>query len=148
MTNERTGKREVHILLVEDNPADVELLRRALIHAKLDCRLTVLDDGAQALAFVRGLESETDGQTPDLAILDLNLPKNDGLDVLQAMRTSPCCGTIPVAILSSSPSARERTRIEQYGIVQFITKPADLDEFLGIGDTLKQLLASRRGAIG
>jgi CheY-like chemotaxis protein len=134
------AQRRAHILLIEDNPADVELLRRALASAQLDCELTLLEDGAEALAFLRRLETEPDERSPDLTVLDLNLPKNDGIEVLQAMRASPVFGSAPVAILSSSASSRERAKIEQLGIGRYITKPADLDEFLSIGFILKELL--------
>jgi chemotaxis family two-component system response regulator Rcp1 len=131
---------KVRILIIEDNPADVELLRRALASAQLDCELMLLEDGAQALAFLRRLEAGTDERSPDLTVLDLNLPKNDGVEVLQAMRASRAFAAAPVAVLSSSASARERSRIEQFGIGRYITKPADLDEFLNIGFILKELL--------
>ena len=134
---------KVHILIIEDNPADVELLRRALASAQLDCELTLLEDGAEALAFLRRLETGTDERSPDLTVLDLNLPKNDGVEVLQAMRASRAFGAAPVAVLSSSASTRERARIEQFGIGRYITKPADLDEFLNIGFILKELLLER-----
>jgi DNA-binding response OmpR family regulator len=140
MTNE-PGEPKVRILLIEDNPADVELLRRALASAQLDCELILMEDGAQALAFLRRLEADANQPSPDLAVLDLNLPKNDGVEVLQAMRASRSFTTVPIAVLSSSASSRERTRIEQYGIGRYITKPADLDEFLRIGLTLKGLLS-------
>ena len=138
--NKWHGERRVHILLIEDNPADVELLRRALASAQLDCELTLMEDGAEALAFLRRLETEPDERSPDLTVLDLNLPKNDGVEVLQAMRASRVFGSAPVAILSSSASSRERAKIEQFGIGRYITKPADLDEFLSIGFILKELL--------
>jgi len=134
---------KVHILIIEDNPADVELLRRALASAQLDYELTLLEDGAEALAFLRRLQTDKDERSPDLTVLDLNLPKNDGVEVLQAMRANRAFGAAPVAVLSSSASTRERARIEQFGIGRYITKPADLDEFLNIGFILKELLMER-----
>jgi CheY-like chemotaxis protein len=140
MDNE-PGRRKVHILLIEDNPADVELLRRALRNAQLDCELTLLEDGGEALQFLHRLESDrAAGPTPDLTVLDLNLPKNDGVEVLQAMRASSVFGSAPIAILSSSFLPKERALIEQFGIGRYITKPADLDEYLRIGFILKDLL--------
>ena len=139
MTND--GQRKAHILLIEDNPADVELLRRAFLSAQLDCELTLLEDGAEALAFLRQQETEAGEPSLDLTILDLNLPKNDGVEVLQAMRASAKFAGVPIAILSSSAYLRERARIEPFGIGRYITKPADLDEFLNIGFIVKELLA-------
>jgi len=138
----QAGEHKFRILLIEDNPADVELLRRAFASAKLDCDLTLLEDGEEALAFLRRLETQADEPSPDLTVLDLNLPKNDGVEVLQAMRASPAFATMPVAVLSSSPFSRERARIEPYGVGRYITKPADLDEFLQIGFILKELLTT------
>ncbi len=135
-----TGKHRARILLVEDSSADVELLRRAMLAAKLDCELTILEDGAEALAFLQKVKSQPETLPPDLIILDLNLPKNDGVEVLQAMRSSGVLSQAHVAVLSSSPSFRERARIEHLGIDRYITKPADLDEFLRIGFILKELL--------
>ncbi len=139
--NQETGERKVRILLIEDNPADVDLLRRAFRSAQLEYELTLLEDGAEALAFVRRLETGGGEPTPDLAVVDLNLPKNDGVEVLEAMRGTSAFADVPVAVLSSAASSRERARIEPYGIGRYITKPPDLDEFLRIGFILKELLA-------
>jgi two-component system response regulator len=134
--------RKARILLIEDNPADVELLRRAFAAADLDCELMLLEDGAEALAFLRRAEGAGSETSPDLTVLDLNLPKIDGIEVLQAMRASNQFAGTPVAVLSSSASSKERSRIENLGITRYITKPADLDEFMNIGVVLKQLLAA------
>jgi CheY-like chemotaxis protein len=122
------------ILLIEDNPADVALLRLAFKSAQLDCELTVIEDGAEAMTYVRG------GRAPDLVVLDLNLPKNDGIEVLEVIRDAPQYAHVPVAILSSSSPARERAKLAPFAISRFITKPPDLDEFLQIGSTLKSVL--------
>ncbi len=133
-------ERKARILVIEDNPADVELLRLAFRCASLECELTLLEDGAEALAFVRRVEAAGSEAVPDLAVLDLNLPKNDGVEVLEALRGASAFADMPVAVLSSSASSRERNRIEQYRVGRYITKPPDLDEFLQIGFILKDLL--------
>ena len=138
---------KIQILLIEDNPADVELLRRSFVAAQLDCSLTVLEDGAEALAFVRRLEKQPGEPSPDLIVLDLNIPKNDGVEVLQALRASSAFAEVPVAVLSSSASPRDRAKIEQFRIGRYITKPADLDQFLRIGVILKELLKENGRAI-
>src|SRR5690242_10298272 len=111
--SEIPGKRKSHILVVEDNPADVGLLRLALKAAQVECDLTVLEDGAEALAFVRHRQNSGDS-VPHLIVLDLNLPKNGGLEVLEAIRANPAFSGMAVAILSSSSSPRERARIEEF----------------------------------
>jgi two-component system response regulator len=136
--------RKPHILLVEDNPGDVDLLRLAFANADLQCELMVLDDGGEALALVRQEGKYADLPTPDLAILDLNIPKNDGLEILGAMRANGVYANVPVAVFSSSSSPRERAAMESYRIRRFITKPSDLEEFMKIGSIVKDLLAEPR----
>lgn len=136
----QSGISKSRILLVEDNPGDVELLRLALKKAGLDCELTVLDDGAEALALVRQQGKYADAKVPHLAVLDLNVPKYDGIEILAAMRANPAYAEVRVAVLSSSSSPRERANIAQFQVSRFITKPLDLDEFLRIGVVLKELL--------
>ena len=132
---------KIRILLIEDNPTDVELFRRALSTAGLMFDLTVLEDGAEALDLLR--RSDSEGFLPDLVVLDLNLPKHDGVEVLQAMRATTRYTAVPVAILSSSSSPRERARIEPFRVSRYITKPPDLDQFMKIGFTVKELVAGK-----
>uniref|UniRef100_Q028L4 Response regulator receiver protein n=1 Tax=Solibacter usitatus (strain Ellin6076) TaxID=234267 RepID=Q028L4_SOLUE len=142
---EKSDAGKTLILLVEDNPADVGLFRLALKDAELDCDLTVLEDGAAALSLIRHSDTGAGARIPDLAVLDLNLPKNGGLEVLEAIRANSAFANMRVAILSSSSSPRERARIEEFGVDRFITKPLDLDGFLGIGSVLKDLLREGSG---
>ena len=137
---------ENRLLVVEDNPADVQLLRLALDHAGVECDLTVVEDGAAALAYVRAFESPGAAPTPDLVVLDLNLPKSGGIEILEAIRNTRALDHTAVAILTSSSSPRERQRIDSFGVDRFITKPLDLDAFLAIGAELKSLLTGRRAA--
>ena len=83
-------------------------------------------------------------RAPDLAILDLNLPRNDGIEVLQAMRASRLFADVTVAILSSSTSPRERERLDEFGIDRYIAKPADLAEFRQIGYAVRDLIEESR----
>lgn len=136
-----SGTSKARILLVEDNSGDVELLRLAIKKAELECELTVLDDGAEALALVRQQGKYVGTPAPDLAVLDLNVPKYDGVEILEAMRANPAFVDVRVAVLSSSSSPRERANIAKYRVSRYITKPLDLDEFLAIGKILRELLA-------
>lgn len=133
---------KARVLVVEDNPGDVELLRMALREAEIDCELTVIEDGGDALRYLLALGEHSDAPVPDVAILDLNVPKIDGLEILEAMRASPRSAQIPVAVLSSSSSLRDRAKMQSFGANLYITKPSDLDEYLRIGFQLKTLLAS------
>lgn len=132
--------RKAHILVIEDNPADVALLRLALDTAGLEYDLTVLDDGAAAIEFIRQNASALPISLPDLTILDLNLPKSDGFEVLQAMRADKSFACMPVAVLSSSSSPRDRSRMGKFFVRRYITKPADLEEFMKIGLIVKEML--------
>lgn len=128
------------ILLVEDNPADVYLLRMALTNAKLNFELNVIEDGALALDFVNRQGKDPSSRIPDLAVLDLNLPKIEGLEILQAMRSSLRFSEVPVVVTTSSSSEGERARSMRLGVEKFLTKPPDLERFLEMGTILKDIL--------
>jgi len=132
------------ILLVEDNAADTYLLRRALKDAGLNVELTVIEDGAEALAFVRHEGKYAARPIPDLAVLDLNLPKLGGATVLEAIRQNTDLCHVPVAIMTSSTGPREQVKAEELGDGRFITKPPDLEDFLKIGQVLKEMLERAR----
>lgn len=132
-----------HILLLEDNPADIYLLRQALVDAGVDFEMTVIENGADGLAFARRQGRYEGGFIPDLAVLDLNLPKGGGESVLAAMRQSKDLDRVPVVMMSSSAAPREQAKLKELGIEHFITKPLDLDAFLQIGYVLKEVLLKR-----
>jgi nitrogen-specific signal transduction histidine kinase len=124
--SDRSGDRKVRIVLVDDNPADVGLLRLALDNADLDCELIVIDDGAEALAFVRTQGQDARNSPPDLAVLDFNLPKSDGLQILKAMRENRAFTGVPVAVLSAGLSPRDMAKIQEFTLARYITKPSTL----------------------
>jgi chemotaxis family two-component system response regulator Rcp1 len=101
----------------------------------------VIDDGAEALAFFR---RGTDTPAPDLAIVDLNLPKHGGFEIIERMRSNPTFAEVPVVILSSSSSPSDRSKMEKCQIRGYIVKPADLEEFMRIGWQIRELLAASR----
>jgi chemotaxis family two-component system response regulator Rcp1 len=136
---------QFRILLIEDNESDVYLFKMALEEASLTFELTVLSDGAQALDFFRREGKYTENPLPDLAIMDLNLPKSDGAEVLEAVRQSEEFAKLLVVITSSSSSPYDRTRVEQFGVERYIRKPTDLEAFLQIGMVLKNILVESRG---
>jgi len=138
------GIRKFHILIVEDNPGDIYLLRRALEQAGVNCELTVIEDGGKAVTFVREYGQKPGSHAVDLAVLDLNLPKDDGVDILQTMRASPAFAHVPAVVLSSSSSPRDLEKVQESGVKRYLTKPEDLDQFLCLGETLKDLLAESR----
>lgn len=128
-----------HILIIEDNPADVELVRLALQSAGVDCELIVIDDGAEALAFVHQVGKYSTTPSPDLAIIDLNLPKHGGFEILEEMHAGRF-SELPILVLSSSSLLREHDTLAKFRVARFVTKPPDLEEFLRIGTIVKELL--------
>ncbi|MDX2152854.1 MAG: response regulator [Bryobacteraceae bacterium] len=130
--------RRTRVTVMEDNPGDIELLRMAIAGAHFDCEMTVVGDGGEAMARVQDWRSGR-VEPPDLLVLDLNLPKSEGLEILAAIRAERRLQGLPVAVLSSSSSQRDKQALEHLGIAAYLTKPADLDEYLDIGGVLKQL---------
>jgi CheY-like chemotaxis protein len=128
------------VFLVEDNAADVDLFRMALDDASVACDLVVFDDGSDLVDYILRPGQETDRPKPDLIILDLNLPKIGGLEVLQIIRQEPEYEKVNIAVMSSSPSIRERAKLGSFHICEFIAKPPDLDKYLEIGKTVRKLL--------
>jgi CheY-like chemotaxis protein len=126
-----------HIVLVEDDPNDVYLVERSLQESGLRYELTRYPDGDSAL---QALDGDTDLR-PDLFLLDLNLPRVDGISVLKAIRQRPRLVGIPVGILTSSESLADRHRVELIGADRYIHKPVLLDEFLReVGGAVRALL--------
>ena len=139
----------VRILLVEDNTADVYLFRKAFVAAELNFELTVIEDGGRAIASVRGEGEYAGSRVPDLVVLDLSLPKHDGIQVLEAIRATKRFANVPVVITSSSRSPPARLKDEHLQVVRYIMKPPDLEDFLQIGRALKEiLLQSQAGNAG
>ena len=130
---------EVGILLVEDNPADVELTLHALRHSNLANRIHVVRDGEEALDFLfcRGAYSDRSLQpSPKLVLLDLKLPKVDGLEVLRQVKSDNRTKAIPVVILTSSKEERDLVKGYQLGVNSYIEKPVDFNQFR---ETVKQV---------
>jgi CheY-like chemotaxis protein len=128
------------ILLVEDNSADVYLFRKALLNASLIFELTVIEDGGRAMSFVRGDAEYSGSPVPDLAIIDLSLPKNDGVQILEAIRAAERFGDMPVIVASSSAWPPARLKAEHLRVARYITKPPDLEDFLHIGTVVREIL--------
>ena len=131
------------ILVIEDNGSDVFLLERALHRQDLPFELIHLLDGGQALIFIRKQGAYADAAVPDLILLDLNLSKYNGDDILREIRNTRHLGGVPVCVWSSSRSGRDEALLNALGVSRFITKPSGLDQFMEIGIIIKELLAGR-----
>jgi two-component system, chemotaxis family, response regulator Rcp1 len=129
-----------YILVVEDNSGDAELLRWSLREHGIHQELMILPDGARAISHVQLIDAGVRGR-PALIVLDLNLPKRTGLEVLKVIRDSVECRAIPVAVFSSSSAAKDMQDSTRLGANKYIRKPSRLEDFLGIAGVLKSLLA-------
>lgn len=128
------------ILLVEDNAGDIYLFRQALERAGLAFELTVIKDGGDALAFATSDGKHSGGRVPDLLVLDLNLPKVGGCEVLEALRQNADMSNLAVAVMTSSTALRDYERCTELGVARYLTKPLELEDFLRIGEVVKQIL--------
>lgn len=122
----------IRVLLVEDNPGDADLTRETLEEGKLFIELSLVVDGAEAIDFLLQRGRHSAAQLPDLVVLDLNLPKLDGREVLTEMRKVPALSTIPVVVLTSSDAERDVAQSYQLGANCYVTKPVGLEAFQNI----------------
>ncbi len=131
------------ILLAEDNPADVYLIRTALAECGVDVPIEVANDGRDVLRLI----SEGAGlRDVSLVILDLNLPRHDGIEILQRLREMEHLAQVPVVVLTSSDSPRDRILATELGATRFLRKPSRLEEFMALGDTFKEILGQAKAA--
>jgi two-component system, chemotaxis family, response regulator Rcp1 len=130
--------RGIEILLVEDNPGDVRLTQEALKDGKILNNLNVVSDGVEAMAFLRQEGQYVDAPQPELILLDLNLPKKDGREVLAEIKSQPNLRRIPVVILTSSAAERDIVRSYNLHANCYITKPVDLDQFINVVKSIEQ----------
>ena len=122
----------IEILLVEDNPADVVLTEAVLAEAKVANRLWVARDGKEAMEFLRSEARHPESPRPDLVLLDLNLPRKGGLEVLAEMKADPALRAIPVVVLTTSSAERDVLAAYDQHVNAYITKPVDLDQFVAV----------------
>jgi len=124
--------RPIEILLIEDSPSDTELTVEALKEAKVRNCLSVVEDGVQALEFLRRQGIYADAARPDLILLDLNLPRKDGREVLAEIKSDPDLKTIPVIVLTTSRADQDISRAYELNANCYITKPVDFEKFLKV----------------
>ena len=127
-----TNHRTVQILLVEDNPGDARLTVEALKEAKVSNELRSVEDGVEAMAFLRRQGKYAGMPLPDLILLDLNMPKKDGREVLQEIKSDQDLKTIPVVILTTSKAEEDVIKTYNGHANCYITKPVDLEQFIKV----------------
>ena len=129
---ENEVSRQVEFLLAEDNPGDVRLTQEALRESKIRNNLNVVPDGMEAMAFLRKQGKYAGVPTPDVVLLDLNLPKKDGREVLADIKSDPVLTRIPVVIITSSEAEQDILRTYDLHANCYVTKPVDLDQFIKV----------------
>ncbi|MDQ7783449.1 MAG: response regulator [Desulfomonilaceae bacterium] len=120
----------MHILLVEDNPMDILMTREALKDWKIEHRLHVVEDGEEALDFLFKRGPHGEAARPDLILLDLNLPRRSGFEVLSEIKSSPELSTITLVVVTTSDAAGDRRKCHELGAALYITKPLDFHEYI------------------
>lgn len=132
----------IDILMVEDNAGDARLAEEAFKESKMMNTLHRVKDGVEALAFVRRTDEFADAPRPDIILLDLNLPKKDGRQVLEELKNDPDLKTIPVVVLTTSEAEQDILKSYELHANCYITKPVDLDKFMGIVKRLEDFWLS------
>jgi two-component system response regulator len=122
----------IEVLLVEDNPGDAQLTRIALEDSKISIHLNVVEDGVEAMAFLRKQEKYVNAAHPDIVLLDLNLPKKDGREVLAEIKADENLKRIPVVVLTTSQAEEDIIKAYNLSANCYITKPVDFDQFVKI----------------
>lgn len=133
---------EIHILLVDDNEGDVLLTREALQDARIVNRISVAYDGVEALKFLRKQAPFRDSESPDLILLDINLPRMDGKEVLSIIKNDPDLKRIPVIMLTTSSSEKDILTSYDNHANCYITKPVDLERFMDVVRTIEDFWIS------
>lgn len=137
-----TGDEPADVLLVEDNPGDARLTREAFREGNIRVTLHVVTDGIEALDFLHRRRAYEDASRPDIVLLDINLPRLNGDEVLAEMREDPDLEYIPVVVLTSSAAEEDVARLYDRNANAYLTKPIDPDEFIDTVRTLEQFWLS------
>lgn len=130
--------RPANFLLVEDNPGDVRLTQEALKDHKVKNNLYVVTDGEEAMTFLRKQGKYKDAPRPDIILLDLNLPKKDGREVLAEIKSEPGLKTIPVVIISSSEAEQDIIKSYDLNANCYVTKPVNFDQFIKVVQSINE----------
>ena len=142
MTDSDTRAEPVEILLAEDNPGDAKLTRKALEQGKVINNLHVVTDGLEAMAYLRQEGEYADEPRPDLVLLDLNMPRKDGREVLDEIKSDPDLRRIPVVVMTSSEAEEDIAQSYDLHANAYVTKPIDFDGFLDVVGSLEEFWLS------
>ena len=132
----------IEVLLVEDDPGDVLMTREAFADYKVQNRLHVVNDGVEAMAFLRREGVHADAPRPDLVLLDLNLPRMDGREVLEAIKSDGQLASIPVVVLTTSEAEEDVLRSYSLHANAYVTKPVDFEQFISVVRRIDEFFVS------
>jgi CheY-like chemotaxis protein len=132
VTQQHEGERQIEVLLVEDDPGDILMTKEAFQDYKVRNQLHVVSDGAEAMAFLRHEGEYAELPRPDLVLLDLNLPRMDGRQVLEAIKSDPELASIPVVVLTTSENEDDVLRSYSLHANAYVTKPVDFERFIEV----------------
>jgi chemotaxis family two-component system response regulator Rcp1 len=135
------------LLLAEDSPADVYIVQRSLRQHLRSFELQVVDDGEKAIRMIEAIDADDTTPCPSILILDLNLPKRSGQEILQCIRGSRRCSRVPVVVLTASDSPADQAAVAKHGATAYFCKPIELDQFMELGKIVKDALALSPGEI-
>jgi CheY-like chemotaxis protein len=142
MTAPADGRSPIEVLLVEDDPGDVLMTREAFEEHKMRNTLNVVSDGAEALAYLRREGEYADAAVPDLILLDLNLPRRDGREVLAEIKEDPVLCRIPVVVLTTSQAEEDVLRSYQLHANAYVAKPVDFERFITVVKQIDEFFVS------
>ena len=132
--------RQIRILLAEDNRADIVMVGEALRAHKIAHELHLAVNGEEAMAFIARMGKPDEPPCPDILLLDINLPRVDGLEVLREFRRHPACANTPVIVISSSNALRDREAASALDVTRYFAKPMNYEEFIQLGQLIKEVL--------
>lgn len=135
------------IWIAEDNPADLYLIEEALKRHDFPYRLTTADNGEDMLNMIAGLDRDPSQSCPNLFLIDLNLPRRSGDEILAQLRQSSRCSKVPVIVITSSDSPQDRARVRELGASFYFRKPADLERFMAIGGIVREFLETQTDGV-
>jgi CheY-like chemotaxis protein len=144
---DQVADNEYRIMIAEDNAADVYLIEEALRRHEFAYHLEVADNGEDMLKIIARIDQDPSEICPDLFLLDLNLPRRSGDEVLARIRHSSRCAHVPVIVITSSDSPQDRARTRELGASFYFRKPADLEKFMAIGGIVREFLETRPGGV-
>lgn len=137
------AERSYQIWIAEDNPADVYLIEEALRRHEFAYGLAIAGNGEDMLNMIARMERDPAENCPDLFLIDLNLPRRSGAEILAKIRQSQRCAQVPAIVITSSDSPQDRAQARELGASYYFRKPADLEKFMAIGGVVRKFLESR-----